>query len=292
MTSVGFSMLESEDYVTAVQILRPDIAIGLADVVYGPKAGAKRQDRMGDRTMVWTNELIDGVNDEKTGSARTALFAPILPIGREQQLYYLEHLKDEWSENVSGLVLYEAASVATIPEGMEHLPRLSLSEPKSPHKLLDEIALGIDMFTIPFISAATDAGIALDFSFPPPLQPQQRSELLPLGVDMWLPSHATDVSPLRPGCACYACANHHRAYLQHLLSAKEMLGWVLLALHNHHVVDEFFSGVRASLHETSFSQTKASFHIVYEPDLPAKTGQGPRYVPTNFKHTHPFRTIV
>ncbi|SLM41491.1 trna-guanine transglycosylase family protein [Lasallia pustulata] len=44
-TSVGFRMLENEDYVAAVQKLRPDVALALADVVYGAQPGAKRPAR-------------------------------------------------------------------------------------------------------------------------------------------------------------------------------------------------------------------------------------------------------
>ena len=64
-------------------------------------------------------------------------------------------------------------------------------------------------------------------------------ELEPLGLDLWSPTYATDLSPLREGCECYACGSHHRAYVRHLLDAKEMLGWVLLQIHNHHTLDVF-----------------------------------------------------
>ena len=110
-----------------------------------------------------------------------------------------------------------------------HLPRLGFTVPAGPHEVLQHIRLGIDILVVPFVGAATDAGIALDFAFTTP----SKSALiglpqLPLGVDMWSALHATDLSPLARGCQCYACTNHHRAYVQHLLMAKEMLGWVLL----------------------------------------------------------------
>jgi queuine tRNA-ribosyltransferase len=136
------------------------------------------------------------------------------------------------------------------------------------------------MFTIPFIGAATDAGIALDFQFSESDAMDANnvtgSSPKPLGIDLWSNSHAIDLSPIVRNCRCYACSKHHRAYLQHLLAAKEMLGWVLLQVHNHHVMDNFFSAIRSSLSRGSFETDCATFEKLYESELPAKTGQGPR----------------
>ena len=41
-----------------------------------------------------------------------------------------------------------------------------------------------------------------------------------------------DLNPLLPGCECHACRNHTRAYIHHLLNAKEMLAEILLYSHN------------------------------------------------------------
>ena len=268
-------MLESSDYVEAVQKLRPDIVLGMGDVLFGHKPGVKRQECMGDRTLAWVNQLVSGMKDEEEGTTRTAFFAPILPIEAGLQNWYLDSLQEELASHVAGLVLYDNASIDAVPKSLQHLPRLSLAELNSPHKLLDAINLGNDIFTVPFINEATDAGIALDFQFPCSSNVANGSRL-PLGIDMWSSLLATDLSPLRETCGCYSCTNHHRAFVQHLLNAKEMLGWVLLQIHNHHIMNAFFAGVRQSIREESFEVDRACFGNVYVADLPAKTGQGPR----------------
>ena len=93
---------------------------------------------------------------------------------------------------------------------------------------------------------------------------------------MWSTEYTTDLSPLQEDCKCYTCSNHHRAFIRHLLDAKEMLGWVLLQLHNHHVIDEFFAGIRLTLQEGTFEKEKERFEKVYVAELPEKSGQGPR----------------
>ena len=268
-------MLDYTDYAEAIQRLRPDVVLGMADVLFGHKPGVKRKEVMGDRTLAWLKELISAIEAEEGGIPRTALFAPILPIEAEQQTYYLGALQDELKDDVSGLSLYDSASVDAIPENLRGLPRLSLGDATSPHNLLDAMALGMDVFAVPFIHDATDAGIALDFSFPANSDANFEGQL-PLGLDLWSPTFANDISPLLTDCQCYTCTNHHRAFVQHLLNAKEMLGWVLLQLHNHHIIAEFFTGVRDSIVQRSFENDRIMFKKVYATDLPVRTGQGPR----------------
>lgn len=283
-------MLKSAEYIEAVRKLRPDIALGLGDVVTGQTPGQKRKEKMGDRTQAWVQEMVDGLEDVDEGIRKTAFFAPILPLPEGQQLFYLICLKDDLKDHLSGLLLYEADSVVSVPDSLCGLPRLCIEEPESPHKILDNVAIGIDIFTVPFIGAATDAGIALDFSFPSE-QFIKTGGILPLGIDIWAPENAINVSSLRQNCTCYTCTNHHCAYVQHLLNAKEMLGWVLLQLHNYHVMDEFFAGIRQSIRQGSFHDEKSAFTRTYESQLPAKTGKGPRsaayrFLRRRFTHQH------
>ena len=268
-------MLEYDEYSEAILRLRPDIVVGMADVLFGHTPGVKRKDVMGDRTLAWVKRLINDMKDDEEGIPSTVLFAPILPIEAEQQSYYVETIENDLKESVAGLALYDIASVDAIPKGLRQLPRLFLGEAKSPHNLLAAVALGIDLFTIPFITEATDAGIALDFSLPP-AEINDDNTPLGLGIDMWSTDHAIDMLPIRMECECYTCKNHSRAFIQHLLNAKEMLAWVLLQIHNHHVIDRFFTGIRRSILHGSFEVERQAFERSYVIDLPAKTGQGPR----------------
>lgn len=289
VTSIGFSTLESTDYAEAVHTLKPDIAFGMADVVnYVP--GLKRKEKMGDRTQSWLKDLIATTQGSNGEAPETALFAPILPIEAQEQSYYIEALNDDFAGDISGLVLYDSASVPTIPDSLSYLPRVLTADVRSPQTLLEAVAVGIDLFVIPFIGAATDAGIALDFSFPVQKHDAPR-QLLPLGIDMWSTEHAIDRAPLRDGCNCYTCTNHHRAYLQHLLSAKEMLGWVLLQIHNHRTLDDFFADARECIRNGSFEEHRKAFGSKYEAELPEKTGQGPRYASQIFLNMPPMLTI-
>jgi len=256
--------------------------VGLADVVHNGPITNKRADKMADRTAVWMRDTLAARTEleDPKDQLKYALFAPILPIAKELQSWYLNQLVDEDTlKHVSGLAMYGTQLLETMPEQLGQLPRLAMTEPNSPNRLLYEISQGMDLFAVPFIGAATDAGIVLDFSFPPSVAADGKAEPRALGIDMWSSTHATDLSPLTKGCDCYACKKHHRAFLQHLLSAKEMLGWVLLQIHNHRIMDDFFASVRKSIQQGTFDADRQAFERFYESELPEKTGQGPRYAP-------------
>ena len=76
-------------------------------------------------------------------------------------------------------------------------------------------------------------------------------------------AYAQDFSPLDAKCGCYTCKNFSRSYLRHLFNAKEMLGLVLLSLHNVYFFLDLMRQIRAAIKEDKFSQFKQSFLINY-----------------------------
>ena len=288
-TSTGFQVLSNRSYVESLLKLRPDIGIALADVSHGTSPGTKRVAKMGDRTQEWLGDLIAQKDEDQ------AVFAPVLPIDFHSQYEYLQYVADDIGPEISGLAFYDSSLLPDIPAttSLSQLPRLSLDEPRSPHHILRQISLGMDIFTVPFIGFATDAGIALTFRFPRPLPDDNTTSIstgnsvVPLGIDMWAPSHAASLTQLSTSCKCYACTSHHRAYIQHLLSAKEMLGWTLIQIHNHHILSEFFVSVRDSIRNGTFEKDQSEFARVYESELPEKSGQGPRIRGYHFKSEGP-----
>ena len=229
--------------------------------------------------MAWMKGLHAGLKATDVAGAfekRSALFAPILPIEGELQTEYLDYLSETLPESIDGLSFYNADNTFDVPGSLSKLPRLALTNPANPHSLLREIALGIDLFTIPFLTTATDAGVALTFTFPPPPPSIDSTAPLPLGHSLHPNIYATSLLPLAPSCDCYTCTNHHQAYICHLLSTKEMLAWVLLQVHNHAVIDRFFAGVRASIAADRFEKDVEAFECTYQTELELGTGQGPR----------------
>lgn len=56
-----------------------------------------------------------------------------------------------------------------------------------------------------------------------------------------------DFTPLDPTCPCYTCQNFSRAYLNHLVKSREMLGYILLSLHNISELVRFTQQIREAI---------------------------------------------
>jgi queuine tRNA-ribosyltransferase accessory subunit len=272
-TSVGFRSLTAEDYLQASSSLRADVVISMADIADTDTISRKRREKMVDRTHSWFTEAASELAPTK---ARTQLYASILPLDNVQQQLYLSDLADDESPSggPAGLALYEPEAAATLPAELSEHARFCISNPSTPQDVLRAVLFGADLVTTPFVTATTERGIAFTFKFPP----AQSSDHQPLGIDMWSTSHATSVTALSPGCPCYTCKRHHRAYLHHLLQAKEMLAWTLLQVHNFHVLDELFASIRHSLDAATFERDANAFIACYAGAFPAGEGEdrGPR----------------
>lgn len=292
-TSNGFQPLTNTEYITIIDTLKPDIAIALADMNYssGNKLGGKGMRRMCERTEEWMGQLHSALTVEALRNSHTSIFAPTLPAPYSMQWRYLQRLSQDLVDKLSGLAVYDIDILPDLAElpSLLPLPRLSLDAPKGPHETLRQISLGVDVFLLPFVNAVSDAGVAMNFAFPPPPPPTSQdangSDLLPLGDDLTSADNAISLAPIVDGCACYACSSHHRAYLHHLLNAREMLAWTLLQIHNHHVISNFFAGIRASLAvgKERFQEDCRQFERRYEASLPEGTGTRPRARGYHFK---------
>ncbi|HIS48625.1 MAG TPA: tRNA guanosine(34) transglycosylase Tgt [Candidatus Scybalocola faecigallinarum] len=65
-----------------------------------------------------------------------------------------------------------------------------------------------------------------------------------------------DSRPIEEGCQCPACRNYSRAYIRHLLKAKEMLGMRLCVLHNLYFYNHLMEEIRQAIEEHRYSQFK------------------------------------
>ncbi len=68
-----------------------------------------------------------------------------------------------------------------------------------------------------------------------------------------------DYEPLDNTCSCYCCQNFTRAYLNHLVRSREMLGYILLSLHNITELIRFTQQIRQAIFNNTFSQDFAKW---------------------------------
>lgn len=68
--------------------------------------------------------------------------------------------------------------------------------------------------------------------------------------------YENDTRPIEEGCGCPACRRYSRAYIRHLLKAKEMLGLRLMVLHNLYFYNSLMAEIRGAIEEGRYSEYK------------------------------------
>ena len=107
----------------------------------------------------------------------------------------------------------------------------------TPEDLIQGIARGVDIFdcVLPTRLARHHAAFS----------PEGRLNLMNA-------SFARDHRPIDEACDCYTCRTFTRAYLRHLITAKELLAGTLLSIHNLRALIRLVGDIRSSILESTF----------------------------------------
>ena len=76
-------------------------------------------------------------------------------------------------------------------------------------------------------------------------------------INLFNAKYELDDRPIEEGCGCPACRRYSRAYIRHLLKAKEMLGMRLCVLHNLYFYNTMMEEVREAIEEGRYQEYKA-----------------------------------
>ena len=107
----------------------------------------------------------------------------------------------------------------------------------NPTSLLEAIALGVDLFDCVLPTRTARTGTAFSSAGRMNLKNAQ---------------YARDFTPLDVTCACPTCTQYSRAYLRHLVTTKEMLGPILLSVHNLHFLLDLTAKSRVAIEQGRF----------------------------------------
>jgi queuine tRNA-ribosyltransferase len=125
----------------------------------------------------------------------------------------------------------------------ENKPRYLMGVGK-PSDIVGAVARGIDMFdcVIPTRSGRTGQAFTVNGA-----------------INIRNAKYRDDAKPLDEKCACYACQNHSRAYLHHLVKANEILGSMLLSEHNIFHYQDLMKEIRRNIEEKKFTNFAKTF---------------------------------
>lgn len=225
-----------------------------------------------DRTHRWARRSL-----EARGAHRAALF------GIVQGACY-EDLRRESAENlrelpfdgmaIGGLAVGEeraererivGATTAYMPT---HLPRYLMGV-GTPIDLLEAVHRGVDMFDCILPTAFAQHGMAFT---------SRGRLILRRGI------YRMQKGPLDPACDCPTCTTYDRAYIQHLMRSREILGWNLIGQHNLYFYHRMMREIRTAILEDRFVE----YYLKWREILPADDLDNPVNHPKKTKERKPF----
>jgi queuine tRNA-ribosyltransferase len=119
----------------------------------------------------------------------------------------------------------------------------------SPEDLVNGVLRGVDIF---------------DCVLPTRLARHQAAMTRTGRLNMMNAVFAHDARPIDEACDCYTCQNFTRAYLRHLIVAKEMLSGTLLSIHNLRTLVRLMGDIRQSILAGEFDAFAADFLEHYQ----------------------------
>ncbi|MBU0704122.1 MAG: tRNA guanosine(34) transglycosylase Tgt, partial [Chloroflexi bacterium] len=127
----------------------------------------------------------------------------------------------------------------------------------TPEDLVEGVARGVDMFDCVLPTRMARTGTALTRA--PGLSLSKPGRL-----NLRNARFADDPDPIEPGCTCYACTHFSRAYVRHLVQAKEILAHQLLSIHNLHVLLSIARELREAVLAGRFQAYREEVWRMYE----------------------------
>jgi len=196
------------------------------------------------REMTRLNALPDTINQEQL------LFG--INQGGVVDGIRIQHARTSAEMNLSGYAVGGLA-VGESHEEMYHIldvtvPHLPQDKPTylmgvgTPANILEGVDRGIDFFDCVYPSRNGRHGhVYTNFG----------------KLNLFNRKYELDSRPIEEGCGCPACKSYSRAYIRHLLKAKEMLGMRLCVLHNLYFYNTIMEEIRDAIEDHRYASYKA-----------------------------------
>lgn len=118
----------------------------------------------------------------------------------------------------------------------------------TPDALIDGVIRGIDMFDCVLSTRIARNGTVMTSS----------GRLVVKNAQ-----YARDFRPMDEKCDCYACRNYSRAYIRHLIKAKESFGIRLTSYHNTYFLLNLMKQIRQAIREDNLLEFREAFRAEY-----------------------------
>lgn len=248
-------MLTPERSMEIQRLLGSDIVMAFDECT---KNGATRDEALEsmERSMRWAKRSRDGFDNGEEHAARAALFGIQQgALDRDIRAASAEALIDIGFDGyaIGGLAVGEGqeAMFGVLDYAPDQLPQ---DKPRylmgvgKPDDLVGAVERGVDMFdcVLPSRSGRNGQAFTADGA-----------------LNIRNARFAEDLEPLDSECPCPVCQTYSRAYLHHLIKAKEILGAMLMTEHNIAWYQALMASMRSAIGEGRFAAFASAFRSRY-----------------------------
>ncbi len=201
-----------------------------------------------ERTLSWLDRCYNHHNNDNQALfpiVQGNVFKDLREISLKETLPYAKY-----GIGIGGLSVGEPKSVMydvldyMLPMYPNNIPRYLMGV-GSPDCLIEGVKRGIDMFDCVLATRVGRNGTALT---------SKGKVVVRNGA------YKEDFSPLDDECDCYACKNYTKAYLRHMINVGEMMGGMMISLHNITYLNKLMSDIRNAILEDSFTEFREEFY--------------------------------
>ena len=248
-------MLTPERSMEIQRLLGSDIVMAFDECTKNGATRAEAQASM-ERSMRWAKRSRDGFDSGEEHAARAALFGIQQgSLDKEMRAASAEALIEIGFDGyaIGGLAVGEGQEAMF--DVLDYAPgQLPADKPRylmgvgKPDDLVGAVERGVDMFDCVLPSRSGRNGQAFTAQG---------------ALNIRNAKFAEDLAPLDENCACSVCENYSRAYLHHLIRAKEILGAMLMTEHNIAYYQSLMAGMRDAIAEGTFADFAQKFRSAY-----------------------------
>ncbi|KAI4471303.1 queuine trna-ribosyltransferase accessory subunit 2 [Holotrichia oblita] len=261
-TRSGKILLNSDKYMDIIESFKPDMYYLLSDGDTNVASAQKRVTKAVDNTINFVNKCLER-HKNSTILQNAFVMAPITGgYCLRSRKRCLDELKDK--ELIDGFLIdglhnngpeVEFLTFAEIKDVIDLVVKdvpdnklLSVQGCWNPVTLIKMVQKGIDVFDTSYCYIVTERSSALTFSM------DKDSKMQAYEINLRQLRYADDFQPILPGCECLTCTKHSRGYIYHLVAVQELLGSLLLTIHNIHHFMKFFEKIRHCIAEGTLSE--------------------------------------
>ncbi|MCR4749410.1 MAG: tRNA guanosine(34) transglycosylase Tgt [Lachnospiraceae bacterium] len=206
-----------------------------------------------DRTTRWLERCSEEM--KRLNSLEDTINKDQLLFGINQGAVY-EDIRTEHAKRIASMDL-DGYAIGGLAVGETHEQMYNIIETVVPHLPNDKPTYLMGVGTPANILEAVERGIDFFDCVYPSRNGRHGHVYTSKGkLNLFNQKYELDDRPIEEGCKCPTCQRYSRAYIRHLLKAKEMLGMRLCVLHNLYFYNNLMTEIRNAIEEHEFAAYK------------------------------------